>query len=265
MIGEAAAAVPPGRAVVLGAGRADEIPLADLVARFAQVTLNDVELALMGHTMAAAKIDQKSRQKVITHVGDLTGITAALLAKIGAAVDAGTETGAVIEQMAALVAAHAAAGMFPAGKFDLVVASCVLSQLHVGLVYGAREAFARRFPNDVHTLDASERWIGAVYQLARRVEKQFIDDLGSLVAEQGLIYLSESVQMCYIELTPSGQWKSEGTWRMLRTKDLADYVDNRFTITQRGRWEWIVARPEKVGQIGRLFDVQALVLRRVPA
>jgi len=257
--------VAPGRAVVLGAGHANDIPLAELVARFGQVTLNDVELAPLGHAMAAAKIDQTSRQKVITHVGDLTGITAALLAKIGAVVDAGTEPSAVIEQMAVLAAGQTAAGMFPNGKFDLVVASCVLSQLHFGLVHGAREAFAKRFPNDVQALATSERWAGAVYQLARRAEKQFIDDLHALVADQGLIYLSESVQMCYVELTHSGQWKTEGTWRMLRTKDLADYVDSRFTITPRGRWDWVVARPETVGQTGRLFDVQALVLRRAPA
>ncbi len=181
MISAAAAAVPPGRAVVLGAGRADEIPLAELVARFGQVTLNDVELAPMGHAMAAAKIDQTSRQKVITHVGDLTGITAALLAKIGAVVDAGTEPGAVIEQMAALVAAHGAAGMFPAGKFDLVVASCVLSQLHVGLVHGAREAFSKRFPNDVQALDAAVKDEG-VDRIGR-----FVYQLGVAASRHGIL------------------------------------------------------------------------------
>jgi hypothetical protein len=260
MIFEAAEAVAPNRAVVLGAGACEEIPLADLVARFAHVTLNDVELAPLGRAVAEARIDDRGRQKIITHVGDLTGITEPLLEKIKAAVASSTDAPAAIEQMTALVAGQPASGLLPAGKFDLVVASCVLSQLHFGLTHRAADLFAARFAGRIDELRQSERWTAALYQLARRVEARFIDDLAALVDERGLIYLSESVQMCYVERTASGQWKSEGTYRMLRTTDLADYVDDRFTITKRGRWEWVVSPPAEVGQVGRLFDVQALVL-----
>jgi hypothetical protein len=263
-IAKAAEAVSPGRVVLLGAGSCEDIPLAELVARFQKVTMNDVELAPLGRALAAAKIDQRSRQKITTHIGDLTGVTEPLLAKIKAVVTASTDADSAIKQMAALVAAQPAVGMAPAGKFDLVVASCVLSQLHFGLTHQARDVFAQRFEDQAEALVKDERWTAALYQLARRVEARFIDDLTSLIAADGLIYLSESTQMCYVEGTHSGQWKTEGTYRMLRTTELADYVDSRFTITDRGRWEWVVSPPAQVGQIGRLFDVQALVLRLAP-
>jgi hypothetical protein len=49
---------------------------------------------------------------------------------------------------------------------------------------------------------------------------------------------------------------------MLRTKELADYVRERFEIVGRNRWEWVVNAPQTTGDTGRLFDVQALVLKR---
>ena len=50
------------------------------------------------------------------------------------------------------------------------------------------------------------------------MEARFIDDLVALVAPSGLVYLSESVQMCYVELTADGRWQTEGTYRMLRDR-----------------------------------------------
>ncbi len=93
------------------------------------------------------------------------------------------------------------------------------------------------------------------------MEARFIDDLVAHLAERGLIYLSDSPQLCYIKLMPDGQWETEGTYRLLRSKELADYLDRRFAPIAQGRWHWIVSPPEKPGDVGRLFDVQAVVLR----
>ena len=66
--------------------------------------------------------------------------------------------------------------------------------------------------------------------------------------------------MCDIRLNPSGQWATAGTYRMLRSQQLADYVDPRFALVAQGRWHWVVSPPERAGDTGRLFDVQAVVL-----
>jgi hypothetical protein len=94
------------------------------------------------------------------------------------------------------------------------------------------------------------------------MEDRFIENLSALLSDDGLVYLSESAQVCFLQLAPDGRWKTRGTYRMLRTKDLADYVSGRFEIVGRNRWEWVVNAPQTSSDTGRLFDVQALVLKR---
>lgn len=261
LIARAAEAVAPGRAIVLGAGACEEIPLAQLVARFGQVTLNDVEPGPLQRAVTAANLAPPDREKIEMHVADLTGTTGPLLEKIASALETSADVGSAIDRMAEMVAGQEVGGLLLAGKYDLVVASCVLSQLHFGLTHRAGDLLANRFPGAIEQLRVAARWTTALYQLARRVEARFIDDLIMLASDGGLIYLSESVQMCYLQWTPSGQWQTQGTYRMLRSTDLSDYVDRRCAITDRGRWEWVERPPTEAGQTGRLFDVQALVLR----
>jgi hypothetical protein len=47
---------------------------------------------------------------------------------------------------------------------------------------------------------------------------------------------------------------------MLKGHDLRDYLDERFVVEQEDWWMWIPDAPRKSGEVGRLFDVQALVL-----
>lgn len=264
MILRAAEAVPPGEVIVLGAGACDEIPLAELVARFRHVTLNDVERERLERALAAARCDAKSREEVDLRIADLTALTEPLVERIEESLSSCDDPVAAIEHMVTIVA-EATSGSLPGaslgGKHDLVVASCVLSQLHFGLTHRAGDLFERRFPGKRDSLGGAAPWTTALYQLARRMEARFIDDLVALMADGGLVYLSESVQMCYVELTPAGTWRTEGTYRMLRSADLRDYVDRRLTIVERARWEWVVSPPTAVGQTGRLYDVQAIMLR----
>jgi hypothetical protein len=251
----------PGRAVVLGAGNCAEIPLAELAARFERVTLNDVDGELVEQGIVSAGLDAAARAKIDVQVADLTGVTQTLLDKFDAAHLAASDPEQAIDEMARLVDDQTVDAMPLAGKYDLVVASCVLSQLHNRLAHGSEERFARRFPDQVEQFKASPRWAAALSGMARRMEVRLIDGLIELLAPGGLIYLSESPQMCYIKLTADGRWETQGTYRMLRTADLTDYIDRRFAIIAHGRWHWVVSPPEKPGEVGRLFDVQALVLR----
>ena len=147
------------------------------------------------------------------------------------------------------------------GQFELVVASCLLSQLHFQLTHAAAARFAARFPGQADALGGSDTWKKSLYAAARRMEDRFIADLAALVVPRGAIYLSESAQMCYVRLAADGGWQTDGTYRMLRTTDLADYIRGRFAIVERGRWEWVVSPPQAPGDTGRLYDVQALVLQ----
>jgi hypothetical protein len=232
-----------------------------LAARFAEVTLNDIEQKLLDAAFSSPDIHAQDRRKIRLHAADLSGMTVVALEGIETAVASSTDVPAAIEAMAAALET-AQPNPFPiAGSFDLLVASCLLSQLHFALVHEATLRFEARFPGQVAMLQQSDRWKNALYKTARRMEDKFIDDLATIMAPGGLVYLSESVQMCYVTLAAGSQWQSEGTYRMLRTTDLADYVGRRFTIVERARWEWVVSPPMNPGETGRLYDVQALVLR----
>jgi hypothetical protein len=262
LILSAAERVEPGAAVVLGAGECSEIPLAQLVARFERVTLNDLELTPLEKAVAAADLDAEGRKKIETHVADLTGTTQGLLEKLESCLRSAADPNVAVERMAEIVANQTPGGLSLSGPFDLVVASCVLSQLHVGLAHRAAEVFEKFFPGRLEQLSSARHWTDAIHELARRMDARFVDDLAALVAPRGLIYLSESVQMCFVQLTPGGQWQTPGTFRMLRSKDLSDYVGGRLTILERRRWHWVVWPPVAAGQTGRLYDVQALVAGR---
>jgi hypothetical protein len=154
------------------------------------------------------------------------------------------------------------AGQFPIeGRFELVVASCVLSQLDFGLVHACDAQFAARFPDDANLLRQSTHWKQRLHGVVRAMQARFVNQLAQLVAASGVIYLAESAQMCFIDVTPQGQWQTAGTWRMLETTSLADCFDERFTIVDRGRWEWVTRPADASKNQLRLFDVQALVLR----
>jgi hypothetical protein len=263
MILRAATLVPAGRALILGAGACDEIPLEQLAARFSRVTINDIAGEPMERALAA--LPAAARGKVEVDVADLTGATAAALERIEAALVACGDAEAAIARMSEVVAGQAAGPLPFAGHYDLIVASALLSQLHIGLTQRAAELFERRFAGQRETLRAAPAWTSAVYEYARRVEQRFVDELIPRLAGNGILYASESVQMCYVELTADGQWATAGTYRMLRSRDLQDYFDARFTTLDRGRWQWVVSPPARTGDVGRLYDVQALVLRVAPA
>jgi len=251
----------PGSLLILGAGHCAELPLKELAARFEKITINDVDNAVLEEGLAAAGLTEAERQKLTIHIADLTGVTESLISRIEDILSANRDPQAAIEAMSHLLDTALVAGMPITGKFDLVIASCVLSQLHFGLLHRARLAFDKQFPGQDKLLADSVRWSSALFEMARRMEKKFIDDLAEHVAPGGFIYLSDSTQMCYVKPAPEGKWETEGTYRMLRTRYITDYLDERFVSVGRERWDWVVSPPHQPGDVGRVYDVQGVVLR----
>ncbi len=260
----ALSAAGTGTAIIFGTGRCREIPLALLAARFERLVLVDLDAAALEEGLAAAALPATDRAKIELRIGDISGVTAGLERDWRATLAGAPDAATAIEPMAAIADAAAqhdeeAPAATAGGPFDLVVASCLLSQLHAPAVLAAERLFAERFAAELPQLRASNRWLTGLNGLARRIEKRLIDRLPALTAPGGRIYLSETVQTCLTELAPDGGWTTPGTYRMTPTLDLSDYVNARFKIQTRGRWTWVAAIPE-AGRNGKLFDVQALVL-----
>jgi hypothetical protein len=259
MILQAADAVSPGRAIVLGAGRCDEIPLAALAEQFTEVELVDVDGDLLRAGLDVANLPDQDRAKVRTNAQDLVGVTAAAIADCETVLLQGGGFDDVVEGIAAIISAAEPRAPVPC-SYDLVVASCVLSQLTFGLIQDVRARLARGFPESAARLQSDPRLTQAFDRLTRRCEAAFVDYLTASVAAAGRIYFSDTVQMCFVRGTEQGDWTTPGTWRMTKSQRLDDYLDERFAVHVRRRWNWVVNRPVTPGDEGRLYDVQAMIL-----
>lgn len=251
----------PGSVLILGAGHAAELPLKELAARFERLTINDVDNSVLDEGLAAAGLTEEERKKFTVQIADLTGVTESLVSRLEEILETTRDPQEAIEAMSHLLDTALVAGMPIEGKFDLVIASCVLSQLHFGLLHRARLAFDKQYPGQDKLLADSVRWSSAMFEMARRMEKKFIDDLAEHVAPGGFIYLADSTQMCYVKGTADGKWETAGTYRMLRTRYITDYLDERFASVARQRWDWVVNPPQQPGDEGRVYDVQGVVLK----
>jgi len=261
MILAAAAHAGRRRAIVLGAGKCQEIPLAELTAQFKHVLLVDLDRAALDEGLASAALAHESRRKIDVVIADLTGLTDALTRRWREAIAGSPDPHDAIERFSAVAdkAQPAMLGTNEYEPFDLLIASCLLSQLHAPAAGRAEQIFVQRFPADIADLRSAPRWVTSLEALARRIETGFMAWLPTLVAPGGRIYVSETVQVCLTELAPDGAWQTAGSYRMTKSLDLADYVDARYKIEERGRWSWVQAVPQP-GQSGKLFEVQALTL-----
>ena len=248
-----------GRAVVLGAGACREIPLADLVARFDHVTLNDIHPE--GVESAAAQIDPAGREKLAIQIADLTGMVDPIVSKIRQRLSECVDPHSAFDAMAESLEASPSGSFSAMGRFHLVIASCVLGQLHYALTHRSDALLEQRFPGHLEQLRNSPRWVANLRQLARRMKATFLDGLVRSTVAGGFIYLADSVQLCNVHLTSSGRWKTGNTYRMLRSAKLEDVLDDRLTVVERARWEWVGTPPSATKLTGRVYEVQALLLR----
>lgn len=252
--------VASGRAVILGGGRCQEIPLAELAGRFRQVTLNDMHESLLKHALAEAGLDQERTAKIQLRVADLTGLTDSFVRRLKESLNEVQDPAAAAQRFADVAEGARPIRLSGEDCGDLVIASCVLSQLHVVASDQALQLFAARFPGQEHVLRRSEEWVRSLYNLARRMEDTFIDGLIGLTARGGRIYLSDTVHLFFVEAMPQGQWVTEGSYRMTRTTQMIDYLDDRFQVEEQAQWAWIAVPPQLPDQVGRLYTVQGLVL-----
>ena len=257
---EAAEAVKPGRAIVLGAGGCGEIPLRALVERFDQVLLNDLDTSLIEPAIVACQFNAKERAKLEISPGRPDRFDGSCCGGSGRGRNAASDEQDALNRMSDAVDATKPDAVEIDGKFDLVVASCLLCQLHVVAMHRAQAEFLKRFPGKDALLGSTEKWTLAIERMARQMESQFVDRLVEWTAPGGRIYLSETVRVAFIERASDGAWTTEGTFRLLKSTTLADYLDNRFRIESERGWPWIFQPPQKPGDRGRLFDVQAAVL-----
>ena len=227
----------PRLAVVLGAGKAYDLPLEELARRFERVVLVDIDAEAMAASSAAAVGDAKLRARLELRPMDVTGVTAQLARGIGAALDSAAPEAA----MEALCGSYRLASRprLAGESADLLVSGMVLSQLGLPKL-AAKRLFEQRFGKISAAFEAA--WDG----LERRLQQDHVD---ALCEEAALAVLTSDV------VHHSGG----ESWSVIGAERLEARLPPHLEVLTKTSWTWQRVR----GQVRT--DVHAVMLRGRPA
>ena len=244
--------------LILGVGAGRELPLTEIAETFDRVVLVDINREELDQAHAAVQAVNTNCEALSV---DLTGLSESIELVIGQVLDAAGDPGSGADLVAAITESLAPTPWDYQDQFDLVIASCVLSQLHVHLSDMILQMFQHRFPGYEPVLLDYERYQAALYQLARLTESQFMEHVNQLIAPGGRMFLSATMFVSFIHQTDQGLM-TEGYFSMLKSRELKDYVDDTMTVERSGNWHWVVNQPINAGDAGRLYGVQGLLLTK---
>src|SRR5262249_586451 len=99
-----------------------------------------------------------------------------------------------------------------------------------------------------------------VWVFARQLESAFINHLERLLAPGGIVYLSDTVHVCWLSQYGAQGFTTEGCWTATRTSRLVDYLRPASEVLTERSWSWV--RSQGGGAYwGRLYGVQAIIYR----
>ena len=260
MIQLAARGLGPGRVSVMGASSCFEIPLRHLVDQFEHVGLHDLDRESL--EVALRSVSPAQGRKVTARVADVTGFAEPYLEQIDACLARAETPASAIADLTALTrggSVDVTAAALPAS--DLVVCSCVLSQLHIAAQDKVQARFAARFPEvGAAPLRESQAWVEATLALVHDLQRAFLRDLRRMVAPSGRLYLSASVQVGQVWESRDGAWATPGWYRLISEPRLSDCLEPGWDVLLEARWPWVVTPPEPGGAPGLVNHVNALIL-----
>ena len=231
----------PRLAVVLGAGKAYDLPLEELAQRFERVVLVDIDGAALASTSSAVVRDPRLRSRLELRPMDVTGVTA----HIARGIDAALQSGDAERQLEALCASYRLASrpQLTSERADLLVSGMVLSQLGLQPKLAAKRLFERRFGKI--TAASESRWSACWNALELKLQQDHID---ALCEHAALAVLSSDV------IHHSGGER----WSVIGAERLQARIPDHLEVLARCWWKW-----ERVlGEVRT--DVHALLLRGRP-
>lgn len=238
----------PRLAVVLGAGKAYDLPLEDLAKRFERVVLVDIDAGALAATISSAIRDPASRRRMEMRPMDVTGVTARLARGIEAALSSSSPE----EALEALCRSYRLAApprfVDASERADLLVSGLVLSQLGLQPKLAAKRHFERRFGSIPR--ESELRWSFAWDELELRLQQ---DHVNALAEQADLAVLTSDV----VHHATEGE-----SWSVIGADRLEERVPQFQEILARASWSWprIRARPD--GRGGVRTEVGGVLLRR---
>jgi hypothetical protein len=232
----------PRLVVVLGAGKAYDLPLEDLARRFERVVLIDIDAEAMAQSSAASVRDAKLRARLELRPMDVTGVASHLARGIEQAL----QSDQAEARLEALCESYALATRprFTDERADLVVSGMLVSQLGLQPKLAAKRLFEQRFGKIAAANEA--RWSACWNGLDLKLQQDHVD---ALCEEAGLAVLT-----CDVAHHSGGE-----SWSTIGARRLDDRVPAFQEVLKSAAWTW-----ERIRDQVRT-DVHALLLRRRPA
>jgi hypothetical protein len=227
-----------GLAVILGAGHAFDLPLVELAKSFEKLVLVDIDAEALNATVAGALKDPGLRARTELRVLDLTGVNGQLVQRIDEAVASAANAAEARDRLEALCWTYRLAAppllLPPEHRADLLVSSCVLSQVAWPQRVYARRVYERRFSSVPGPLEL--RWARHFTYLELRLQQDHLTSLAG-VAEQ--VALTCDVVNNVTVLDAAGTERTSGQIvPTLGVPTLLERVPKLFRIGGHASWEW---------------------------
>jgi hypothetical protein len=262
MILDAARNLTGGRAVILGCGRCGEIPVADLLLLFNSVDFVDQDAEALGIIESRFASSEGPANRCSFEQADLTGLIETLAQKSRVIVEDTDDALKCLGHLGDLISDVEPVFWKPRQntEYQLVVCSSVLTQLQALARKGIEESFLGKFPEHISDLNTNANWRTSIWNFARRIEDAFICHLDSLCSSDGVIYLSDTVHVCFLLHSSPNALTTRGAWLATRSNRLRDYLEPSNEVIAERNWEWI-RRGAEGPYWGRLYGIQAIQYR----
>ena len=226
-----------GLAVVLGAGHAFDLPLVELAKAFEKLVLVDIDADALEAAVTGALKDPGLRARAELRLLDLTGVNGQLVSRIDEAVASAADAAEARDRLEALCWTYRLPSprlLPPDERADLLVSSCVLSQVSWPQRVYARRVYERRFSSVPGPLERT--WARHFTYLELRLQQ---DHLTSLAGVAERVALTCDVVNNPTVLDASGTERKSGqTILALGVPSLLERVPKVFAVQGHGSWEW---------------------------
>jgi hypothetical protein len=242
-------------AVILGAGHAFDLPLVELAKAFEKLVLVDIDADALEATVAGVLKDPGLRARTELRPLDLTGVNGQLVRRIDEAVASAADAAEARDRLEALCWTYRLAPpprlLPPDERADLLVSSCVLSQVSWPQRVYARRIYERRFSSLPSPLE--RRWARHFTYLELRLQQ---DHLTSLAGVTEQVALTCDVVSYPTALDAAGTERKTGqTIPTLGVPSLLERVPQLFMVEGHARWEWGFSKATRAGN-GSRKDVE---------
>lgn len=251
-----------GLAVILGAGHAFDLPLVELAKAFEKLVLVDIDGEALNGTVAGVLKDPGLRARAELRLLDLTGVNGQLVRRIDEAVASAADAADARDRLEALCWTYRleAPRLLPPGeRADLLVSSCVLSQVSWPQRVYARRVYERRFSSVPGPLEL--RWARHFTCLELRLQQDHLTSLAGM-AEQVAVTCDVLSHTAVLDAGGTER-KSGRAIPTLGVPSLLERVPKLFRIEGHARWEWAFSKATRTAP-GRRKDVEGARLTIPP-